>query len=190
MGSRVSGLAYRVFGDEHEVPRRALRPAHRRCRQHLPAPRGRDRAVRRSVRPRIGPSLGARAASALRRREDGEVGAQHGDDRRADRARDRSARLPVPVPADALPHAHALLARRAATGRRSARSPSSTRPPLVTGAPRRTDPSRASRALARAVRSRTGRRSESPGRARVASALRGRSDDLRYGASRRVPRGG
>ena len=44
--SGAAGLAHRVLGDEHEVPRRALRHPHRRRGQHLSAPRERDRAER------------------------------------------------------------------------------------------------------------------------------------------------
>ena len=46
LGPGAAGLAHRVLGDEHEVPRRALRHPHGRRRQHLPAPRERDRAER------------------------------------------------------------------------------------------------------------------------------------------------
>ena len=45
-GAGLPGLAYRVLGDEHEVPRRAVRHPHRRDRPEVPAPRGRDRAGR------------------------------------------------------------------------------------------------------------------------------------------------
>ena len=40
-----TGLAHRVLGDEHEVPRRVVRHPHRRRRPDLPAPRERDRPV-------------------------------------------------------------------------------------------------------------------------------------------------
>ena len=45
VGRRVPGLAPRVLGDGDALPRAAVRDPHRRHRQRLPAPRGRDRAV-------------------------------------------------------------------------------------------------------------------------------------------------
>ncbi len=60
LGRRVSGLASGVLGDGAALPGRSLRPAHRRHRQHLPAPRGRDRPVGAARRRTTGARLGAR----------------------------------------------------------------------------------------------------------------------------------
>ena len=61
-----------------QLPRRAHRPAHRRHRPALPAPRGRARPVRRGGRARGRAALGARRAPALRRPQDGQVHRQRG----------------------------------------------------------------------------------------------------------------
>ena len=53
VGRRLPGLAPRVLGDGAALPRAGLRDPHRRHRQRLPPPRGRDRPVdagRRAVR--------------------------------------------------------------------------------------------------------------------------------------------
>ena len=70
------GLAHRVLGDEHEVPRRDLRHPLRRRRQHLPAPRERDRAERVGHRQAVRAHLAARRAPDRRRPEDVEVAGQ------------------------------------------------------------------------------------------------------------------
>ena len=44
-GAGLPGLAPRVLGDGDALPGRSVRHPHRRHRQHLPAPRGRDRPV-------------------------------------------------------------------------------------------------------------------------------------------------
>ena len=58
LGPGLPGLAPGVLGDGHALPGRPVRHPHRRHRQHLPAPRGRDRPVgpdrRRTCRPRSG----------------------------------------------------------------------------------------------------------------------------------------
>jgi hypothetical protein len=46
VGRRPAGLAHRVLGHGPQVPRRRLRPPHRRPRPRLPPPRERDRPVR------------------------------------------------------------------------------------------------------------------------------------------------
>ena len=46
VGRRLPRVAHRVLGDVDEAPRRPLRRPHRRQRQQVPPPRGRDRAVR------------------------------------------------------------------------------------------------------------------------------------------------
>ena len=62
---RSPGLAHRVLGDEHALPRAELRHPHRRHRPRLPAPRGRDRAVRGRDRrsPSCAPGCTARTCS-------------------------------------------------------------------------------------------------------------------------------
>jgi cysteinyl-tRNA synthetase len=60
VGTRLSRLARRVLRDGAELPRRAHRPAHRRRRPVLPAPRERARPVRRGGRARGRRALGAR----------------------------------------------------------------------------------------------------------------------------------
>ncbi|TMG53377.1 MAG: hypothetical protein E6H84_12155 [Chloroflexi bacterium] len=130
VGNRVPWLARRMFGDEHPLPRRAIRPSHRRGRQHLSAPRGRDRSERGRLRPSLGAPLGARTAPARRRDQDGQVRPEHLDARRDERAGSRSARLPLRVPPHALPVAHGLLPRRAASIRRSPRPSSAARTAL------------------------------------------------------------
>ena len=61
-GKGRPGLAHRVLGHEHEVPRRDLRPARGRRGPHLPAPRERDRPER--VRDRASPSSGTGCTSS------------------------------------------------------------------------------------------------------------------------------
>ena len=77
VGRGLPGLAHRVLGDVHEAPRRALRHPHRRQRQQVPPPRGRDRPVRGRTRPPGGLDLGARRVPADGRPEDGQVRAEH-----------------------------------------------------------------------------------------------------------------
>ena len=86
-GAGAARLAHRVLGDEHEVPRRALRHPHRRRGQHLPAPRERDRPERGRDRAALRRRLAARRAPDRRRREDGEVEGQLLHARRRARAR-------------------------------------------------------------------------------------------------------
>ena len=82
---------------------RALRHPHRRGRQHLSAPRERDRAERggdgRAVRRRLAP----RRAPDRRRREDVEVEGQLLHARRRARAARRPGRRAVPAPLGAVP---------------------------------------------------------------------------------------
>ena len=83
--------------------RAAVRRPHRRDRQRLPPPRGRDRPVGADRRRAAGAGLGPRRVPPGRRPEDGEVGRQHRADRGRRGARHRPARVPLPVPDLALP---------------------------------------------------------------------------------------
>ena len=65
VGRRLPRLAHRVLGHVHEAPRRALRHPHRRQRQQVPAPRGRDRAIRRGRGASGRVDLGARRAPPM-----------------------------------------------------------------------------------------------------------------------------
>ena len=73
VGRGVPRLAHRVLGDVDEVPRRAVRHPHRRHRPAVPAPRGRDRAVRGGGRAPVVVDLGPRRAPPPVRAEDREV---------------------------------------------------------------------------------------------------------------------
>ena len=73
---RAAGLARRVLGDGDGEPRHRHRPARRRHRPHLPAPRVRDRAEREHHRRAVLPPLGALGDGELRGREDVEVARQ------------------------------------------------------------------------------------------------------------------
>ncbi len=97
LGRGLPGLAPRVLGDGDALPRTALRHPHRRHRQRLPAPRGRDRAVGADRRRRPGPSLGPRRVPADGRQEDGQVGRQLPARHRAGRPRHRPAGVPLPA---------------------------------------------------------------------------------------------
>ena len=103
MGRRVPRLAHRVLGDVDEVPRRALRHPHGRHRPSVPAPRGRDRAVRGRRRASGRVDLGARRPPASVRAEDREVDRQRDLRARPDRARVRPAGVPLAVLPDAVP---------------------------------------------------------------------------------------
>ena len=63
LGRGLPGLAHRVLGDGDALPRPAVRHPHRRHRQRLPAPRGRDRAVRADRRRPARPDTGSTASS-------------------------------------------------------------------------------------------------------------------------------
>ena len=63
VGRGLPRVAHRVLGDVDEVPGRAHRHPHRRHRPALPAPRGRDRAVRGRGRASGRLDLGARRAT-------------------------------------------------------------------------------------------------------------------------------
>ena len=84
-----SAMAMRYLG-------RALRHPHRRDRQRLPPPRGRDRPVRADRRRRPGQPLGPRRVPADVGPQDGEVRRQLPARDRAGRARHRPARVPLP----------------------------------------------------------------------------------------------
>ena len=104
LGRGLPGLAHRVLRDVRKVPGQAVRPAHRRRGQHLPAPRRRNRPERGLHRRTGGERLDARPAPAGGRREDGQVRRQllHPGGRR--KPGHRPPRLPLPVPDGALPH--------------------------------------------------------------------------------------
>ncbi len=124
LGRRVPGLAPRVLGDVDALPRPALRHPHRRDRQRLPPPRGRDRPVHADRRRRAGPPLGPRRVPADGRPQDGQVGRQLPAHHRGRRARSRSARLPIPgadLPLRTQARLLGPIARRGG-GRRSTRS--------------------------------------------------------------------
>ena len=63
LGRRLPGLASRVLGDGPALSRRPVRHPHRRHRQRLPAPRGRDRPVGAARRRATGHDVGPRGAS-------------------------------------------------------------------------------------------------------------------------------
>ena len=63
LGRRLPGLAPRVLGDGAALPGRPVRPAHRRHRQRLPPPRGRDRPVGAARRRAAGPASGSTAST-------------------------------------------------------------------------------------------------------------------------------
>ena len=137
-------LAHRVLGDEHGPPRAVVRPPHRRCRPHLPAPRGRDRPERGGDRPDLRRDVAALRPPAGVRHEDGQVDRQHRAGRRG--------------PCDGL-------SRRGRCGWRSSRSttvPASTTRPTRWRRPRRpwTGSTRPSRHSART--SRAGRTTRDP----------------------------
>ena len=96
LGRGLPGLAPRVLGDGDALSRAALRHPHRRHRQRLPAPRGRDRAVGADRRRRPGASLGPRRVPADGRQEDGQVGRQLPARHRAGRPGHRPAGVPLP----------------------------------------------------------------------------------------------
>ena len=73
---RPPGLARRVLGDGDARARPHHRPARRRHRPHLPAPRVRGRAERERHRPDLLAPLGALGDGELRGREDVEVARQ------------------------------------------------------------------------------------------------------------------
>ena len=103
------GLAHRVLGDGAEVSRRLLRHPLRRRGPHPGPSHQRDRADRGARGHAARQLLDARLFPADERRQDGEVGGRVPARAVADRARLRSARLPLPVPHRALPHADELL---------------------------------------------------------------------------------
>ena len=96
LGRGLPGLASRMLGDGHALPRGPLRHPHRRHRQRLPASRGRDRPVGAVRRRRPGEPLGPRRVPADVGQEDGEVGRQLPARHRAARSRHRPAGLPLP----------------------------------------------------------------------------------------------
>ena len=87
LGRGLPGLAPRVLGDGPALPGRPVRPPHRRHRQRLPPPRGRDRPVGAARRRAAGDAVGPRRAPAHVRPEDGQVGGQLPARHRARRAR-------------------------------------------------------------------------------------------------------
>ena len=96
LGRRLSGLAPRVLGDGDALSRRPVRHPHRRHRQRLPAPRGRDRAVGAARRRAAGQPLGPRRVPADVRPEDGQVRGQLPARHRALGPRHRSAGVALP----------------------------------------------------------------------------------------------
>ena len=95
-GEGYPGLAPRMLGDGAALPGRSIRPAYRWHRQRLPAPRGRDRAVRAARRRPARRGLGPRRAPADGRSQDGQVRRQLPARDRARRARPRPAGVPLP----------------------------------------------------------------------------------------------
>ena len=71
------GLAHRVLGDEHEIPRRVVRHPHRRRRPDLSAPRERDRPVRGGDGQALRERVAAQRPPRAERREDGAPRRQH-----------------------------------------------------------------------------------------------------------------
>ena len=114
---RPSRLARRVLGDGDARARPHHRPARRRHRPHLPAPRVRGRAEREHHRRAVLPPLGALGDGELRGREDVEVARQP-------RVRERP-------PEDGRPARHPPRARCATTTApaSSGTTPTSTRAP-------------------------------------------------------------
>ena len=117
VGPGPAGLARRVLGDEHGPARAVVRHPHGRRRPHLPAPRGRDRAVRGGDRGAVRPHLDALRPPPDGRREDGQVGRQHRARRRPDRLGRRPARAALCPDLGPLPGAAQLLGRVADGGR-------------------------------------------------------------------------
>ena len=70
-------VAHRVLRHVHAVPRRDVRPSRRRRGPHLPAPRERDRPVRRRDRQALRALLGPQRLRQPERREDVEVAGQY-----------------------------------------------------------------------------------------------------------------
>ena len=103
VGHGLSRLAHRVLGDGAEVPRRLLRHPLRRRGPHSGPSHQRDRADRGARRHAAREFLDARLFPAAERRQDGEVGGRVPARQVADRARLRSAGVPLPVPDRALP---------------------------------------------------------------------------------------
>ena len=77
VGPGVSGLAPRMLGDEHEVPRRAVRHPHRRRGPHQRAPHERNRSVGGRDRQEVGELLAARRVPRHAKRSDGKVRGQY-----------------------------------------------------------------------------------------------------------------
>ena len=109
-----SAMAMRYLGA-------ALRHPHRRDRQRLPPPRGRDRPVDADLRRGPRPPLGPRRVPADGRQEDGQVGRQLPAGDRARRPRPGSAGLPLPRPDLALLAQAGVLGPLARCGRGGAR---------------------------------------------------------------------
>src|SRR5664280_3020854 len=93
---RAARLAPRMQRHGDEVPRRNARHPHGRRRQHVPAPRERDRAERRRDRKDVRQLLAPRRAPPCRRREDVEEQRELLHASRPPREGLLSARDPVP----------------------------------------------------------------------------------------------
>ena len=76
VGQGPARLAHRVFRDERGIARRALRHPRRRSGPAVPAPRERDRPVRRRARSSVRELLDAQRLRAGGQREDVEVARQ------------------------------------------------------------------------------------------------------------------
>ena len=111
LGRGLPGLAPGVLGDGPALPGRPVRHPHRRHRQRLPPPRGRDRPVGADRRRATGDAVGPRRAPAHGGPEDGQVGGQLPAGHGARRAGHRPARLPLPRPDLALRAQARLLGR-------------------------------------------------------------------------------
>ena len=112
-GARGAGLAHRVLGDEHALPRADDRLSRRRRRPGLPAPRVRDRPGGSAHRPHaLRPHLDAHGHGRARGRQDEQVAGQPGHGRRPAEA--LLAGRPPPLPRTAsLPPALEPRSRRA-----------------------------------------------------------------------------
>ena len=132
---RPAGLAHRVLGDVDAGARPDARPARRRHRPHLPAPRVRGRAERGAHRQAVRAALAALGDGRLRGREDEQVARQPrlhqrpAEGGRPPRDPARADAPPLPVRLRVARHRHPGRQRAAAPARRrgAADAPAPTR---------------------------------------------------------------